>query len=150
MGKAFVNVQICRASASTVLSVVYDLPMVTSTDDPTVVRVNMFLDAIRDYGQLGNYLVEFFTWMKYIPSSVASWKKLAEERYKEYSHMFVGMLREVGGRIVMVFICFSLPHRSTIMQKQGDERPSFAGTLVREKGRHRLSEAEAAWTAATM
>ena len=108
-GKAFVNVEICRASASTVLSVVYDLPMVPSADDPTVVRVNRFVDTFRHYGQLGNYLVEFFTWMKYIPSSVASWKRLAEERYEEYSHLFVGMLHEVEDRIVIVFIHLSLP-----------------------------------------
>ena len=104
-GKAFANPQICRrASASTVLSIVYDLPMVPSTDDPTVVRVNRFLDLILDYGQLGNYLVEFFTWMKYIPSSVANWKRLAEDRYKEYSDMFVGLFRDVEDRIVMTFI----------------------------------------------
>ena len=35
-------------------------------------------------------------------------------------------------------------------QKQGDERPSFAGTLIREWDRHRLSHTEAAWTAAAM
>ena len=124
--------------------------MLLSADNPTLIKVNSFNIVFLDYDNFGSYLVELFTWMKYFPSSVASWKKPAEERYKEYSYMFVGMLREVGGRIVMVFICFSLPHRSIIMQKQGDERPSFAATLVREKGRHRLSEAEAAWTAATM
>ena len=113
--RGLVKVEICRASASTVLSVVYDLPMVTSTDDPTVVRVNGFRDIFRDYGQLGNYLVEFFTWMKYIPSSVASWKRLAEERYEEYSDLFVGMLREVEDRIVIVFIRFPLLPRSPIM-----------------------------------
>jgi hypothetical protein len=113
--KAFVNPQICRASASTVLSVVYDLPMVSSTDDPTVIKVNRFVEIAVDYGQLGNYLVEFFTWMKYIPSSVASWKRLAEERHEEYSDMFVGMFREVEDRIVMTFIRCSLPPRSPIM-----------------------------------
>ena len=97
------------------LSVVYDLPMVSSTDDPTLVKANRFLDIVLDYGQLGNYLVEFFTWMKYIPSSVASWKRLAEERYEEFSDMFVGLFREVEDRIVMTSSPFSLPPRSSIM-----------------------------------
>ena len=93
--------------------------MVTSTDDPTVVRVNMFLDAIRDYGQLGNYLVEFFTWMKYIPPSVASWKKLAEERYKEYSDMFVDLFRDIEDRIVITFIRFSCASLTDHVETRG-------------------------------
>ena len=83
------------------LSVVYDLPMASSIDDPTVVKVNTWTDIGVDYGGFGNYPVEFFTWMKYIPSSMAHWKRLAEERYKEYYNMFVGMVREVEDRIVM-------------------------------------------------
>jgi hypothetical protein len=68
----------CRASASTVLSVVYDLPTISSTNYPIVVKINEFADIGVDYANPGNYLVEFFTWMKYIPSSVAKWKRLAE------------------------------------------------------------------------
>ena len=124
--------------------------MLSSTDDPTAVKINEFLAFVVDYCQLGNYLVEFFTWMKYIPSSLANWKRLAEKRNKEYFGIFLGLFREVEDRIVMTFIHFSLPPRSPIMQKQGDERPSFAGTLIREQERHRLSEPEAVWTAATM
>jgi len=99
------------------LSVIYDLPMVSSTDDPTVMKVNRFAEIGVEYGQVGNYLVEFFTWMKYIPSSVASWKRLAEERYKEYSDMFVGMFCEVEDRIVMTFIRCSFLLRSSIIYR---------------------------------
>jgi len=98
-----------------VLSVVYDHPMVASTNDPTVIKINRFLEIAVEYGQLGNYLVEFFTWMKYIPSSVANWKRLAEERHEEYSGMFVSLFREVKDRIVMTFIRYSLLPRSPIM-----------------------------------
>ena len=115
MCKTLVNPQICRVSASTLLSVVYDLPMVSSTDDPTVAEVNRFLEIGVEYGQLGNYLVEFFTWMKYIPSSMASWKRLAEERYREFSDVFVGLFHEVEDRIVMTFIRCSLLPCSPIM-----------------------------------
>ena len=81
--------------------------MVSAIDDPTVIKVDRFLRISVDYAQMGNYLVEFFTWMKYIPSSVASWKRLAEERHKEYSDLFTGLFREVEERIVMTLICFS-------------------------------------------
>jgi len=124
---AFVNPQ-RRASASSVLSVVYDHPMLSSTDDPTVIKVNRFLEIGVEYCQLGNYLVEFFTWMKYIPSSVASWKRLAEERHEEYSDMFVGMFREVKDRIVMTFICcslFRLAHQSR--RNKGMNARAFLG-----------------------
>ena len=89
--------------------------MVASTNDPTVIKVNRFLEIAVEYGQLGNYLVEFFTWMKYIPSAVASWKRLAEERYEEYSNMFVGLFREVEDRIVTTSIRCSPPPRSPII-----------------------------------
>ena len=85
------------------LSVVYGHPTVTSVDDPTVAKINGFADVGSEYAYPGNYLVEFFTWMRYIPSSIAKWKRVAEERSKTYSEMFVGMFREVEDRIVRRF-----------------------------------------------
>ena len=90
--------------ASTGLSVVYDLPTVSSPDDPTVAKVNVFMERISHYAVPGNYLVEFFTWMKYIPSSIAKWKKEAEEGYEEYSKMFTSLFRDVEDRIVTPLI----------------------------------------------
>ena len=90
--------------ASTALSVVYDLPTVSSVDDPIVTKVNAFGDRIAHYAFPGSYLVEFFTWMKYIPSFIAKWKKEAEEGYEEYSRIFVGLFSDVEKRIVMLFI----------------------------------------------
>ena len=86
------------------LSVIYDLPTVSSPNDPTVTKVNAFMERLSHYIIPGKYLVEFFTWMKYIPSSIAKWKKGAEEEYAEYSRMFIGMFRDVENRIVMSFI----------------------------------------------
>jgi len=83
--------------------------MLSSPDDPTVVKGNRFVEIGIEYGQVGNYLVEFLTWMKYVPSSLASWKKLADERHEEYNNFFVGMFREIEDRIVMAFILGSLP-----------------------------------------
>ena len=45
-------------------------------------------------------MVEFFTWMKYIPSSIAKWKRVAEERQKKYTAMFEAMFCDVDDRIV--------------------------------------------------
>ena len=89
-----------RMAASTILSVAYDHPTVLSTDHPTVREINKFNDISLEYALPGNYLVEFFTWMMYIPSSIAKWKRVAEERQKKYSAMFEAMFREVEDRIV--------------------------------------------------
>ena len=85
------------------LSITYDLPTVSSPNDPIVIKVNQFLDRLLHYALPGNYFVEFFTWMKYLPSSIAKWKKEAEEGFKEYSMVFLGWFRDVEDRIVMLF-----------------------------------------------
>ena len=91
-----------RSAASTILSITYDHPTILSTDHPTVQEVNTFAEIAIDYAFPGNYMVEFFTWMKYIPSSIAKWKRVAEERQKKYSAMFEAMFCEVEDRIVCV------------------------------------------------
>ena len=91
-----------RAAASTVLSVAYDHPTVASTDDATVRAIDDFTRIGVDYALPGNYLVEFFTWMLYIPSSIAKWKRVAEERQKKYSAMFEAKFCDVEDRIVRI------------------------------------------------
>jgi len=138
-------------TASIVLSVVYDHPTVSSPNDPIVTRVNEFIETASHYALPGNYLVEFFTWMRYIPSSIAKWKREAEEGYKEYSKMFVGMFHDVETRIVTSYLFDPLYFLIHLWgQKQGDERPSFVGSLIRESERHRLRPIEAAWLAASI
>ena len=83
------------------LSVAYDHPTIVSTDDPTVRAINGFAKIGIEYALPGNYLVEFFTWMLYIPSSIATWKRVAEARQKKYSAMFEAMFRDVEDRIVL-------------------------------------------------
>jgi len=96
-------------AASTVLSVVYDVPQISSLNDPAVVGINGFSHTAGDYALPGKYLVEFFTWMKYIPSSLAKWKRVAEEGNKEFKDMSVRLFRDVGDRIVTCFVFFTLP-----------------------------------------
>ena len=50
------------------LSVIYDLPPVKSEDDPVVVAINEHVDRILFEARAGSRLVEFFPWMKYVPS----------------------------------------------------------------------------------
>ena len=62
-----------------------------------------------EYASPGNYLVEFFPWMLYIPESLARWKREANAGYRFFSEMFIGMFHDVEIRIVSHFFLFSLP-----------------------------------------
>ena len=96
-----------RAATSSILSILYDLPTVSSVDDFTVTNINSFVQRLADYGNPGNYLVEFFPWMLYIPSSLAKWKREAKEGFKFYSEFFTNMFHDVENRIassILVFI----------------------------------------------
>ena len=88
------------------LSAIYDLPPALSINDPAIRKTIRFNAAVIKYTLPGNYLVETFPWMKYLPSSIAKWKKEAEEGFKDYSHFFESMYNEVKDRIVMFPICF--------------------------------------------
>jgi len=57
-----------RAAASMVLSVVYNQPPIKSEQDSTVKLANEFIRRLTLAAYPGAHLVEFFPWMKYIPS----------------------------------------------------------------------------------
>ena len=57
-----------RTAASMILSVVYGRPPVTSEEDNTVKLINDFTDRITRAIYPGTYWVEFFPWMRHIPS----------------------------------------------------------------------------------
>ena len=55
-----------RAVASAILSILYDLPTLTSTEDKVVQDVDRVLHASLR-AAVGTSLVEFFPWMIYVP-----------------------------------------------------------------------------------
>ena len=57
-----------RHPSSILLSVNYHLPPVDSEDDPVVVGIAKHVERLLHEAQPGTRLVEFFTWMRYIPS----------------------------------------------------------------------------------
>ena len=57
-----------RHGSSIMLSVNYHLPPVDSEDDPIIVGVMKHVERIMHETRPGTRLVEFFTWMRYIPS----------------------------------------------------------------------------------
>lgn len=129
---------------------VYDKPPIVSSLDPQIATINNFITRIVRSAFPGAHYVEYFTWMNYLPSSIAPWKKEAEAWYKKDSQFFEGLFREAKGRVVR-FMVILIPSCSDFYsQKGGDERPSFAGALVHNAERHGLSDRESAWLAATL
>ena len=57
-----------RAAASTIMSVVYGHPPITSEEDHTIDVVKDFADRIARAASPGAYWVEFLPWMRHIPS----------------------------------------------------------------------------------
>jgi hypothetical protein len=63
------NQHLRRSAASTMLSIVYDHPTITSEQDHhTVDLINDFADRLTSAAYPGAHLAEFFHWMRYIPS----------------------------------------------------------------------------------
>lgn len=79
---------------------IYDLPSMSSCDDPALRNLNDFGEVIAHSVFPGNYFVDFFPWMDYFPASIASWKRRAQEDFHKYSKVFQGMFSEVEDRIV--------------------------------------------------
>ncbi|KAH9054050.1 cytochrome P450 [Lactarius deliciosus] len=115
------------------LSVNYHLPPVDSEDDPVVVRIAKQAERLLHEIQPGARLVEFFTWMRYIPSRFAKWKRDAEYWFVQDSLMFEGLLGKVANDLA-----------------NGIDRPSFGATVIQNRSTHDLSEREQAWLVGTM
>ncbi|KAH9042035.1 cytochrome P450 [Lactarius pseudohatsudake] len=122
-----------RASASMILSIVYDQPTIKPGQDYDVGPINDFVQRLTLAAYPGAHFVEFFPWMQYIPSRFAAWKRNAEYWYRQDSAMFEGLFNSV--------------HVNSV---NGDDRPSLCATLIRDAGRHNLSNRENSWLAATM
>lgn len=93
-----------RTAASTIMGIVYDYPPLKSAHDPYIARINDFVERLARAAYPGTYLVEVFTWMLYIPSFLAPWKKEAQEWHIKDSAMFEELYGEVERRVVGPFI----------------------------------------------
>ncbi|KAI9441900.1 cytochrome P450 [Lactarius indigo] len=122
-----------RHASSIMLSIIYDLPPTQSEDDPIVVGINDHVERILYDVQPGTRLVEYFPWMKYIPSRFAKWKRDAQYWFIQDSLMFGRLLGKVADELV-----------------HGIDRPSFGATVLKGRDKYGLSEREQAWIVGNM
>ncbi|KAF8264521.1 cytochrome P450 [Lactarius quietus] len=117
-----------RHTSSIMLSVNYNFLPVESEDDPVVIRVVKHMEHIVHKSWPGAHLVEFFTWMRYIPSRFAKWKWDVEYWFVQDLLMFERLLGKTTNNLV------SSHSRGTQM-----------GSI-----KHNLSTCEQAWLVGSM
>ncbi|THU79343.1 cytochrome P450 [Dendrothele bispora CBS 962.96] len=126
---------IFRAVASSITSLVYDLPPLTSFEDyPTI---EFLLDLVRRLEAAmypGSYAVEFLPILDWLPPWLAKWKREAIKDCQRYTSKFERMFSNVKDASV----------------KGEKEQSSFCATVLEPGARHNLSERELAWLAGSL
>lgn len=82
------------------MTLVYDTPVLENEDNPSVTQLNELEQRLAAAPRPG--LVDFFTWMRYLPSWMAKWKNEALEHYKKDSIMLMRMYDDVCQRMALV------------------------------------------------
>jgi hypothetical protein len=82
------------------MSLTYDAPVLKNFDDPAVAPLEGFLDPLSRAAYPGAYFVEFFTWMRYLPSWMAKWKRDAVAGHEKHSATFLQLYDVVCQRVV--------------------------------------------------
>jgi hypothetical protein len=157
-----------RVAASMIMSVTYDTPPIVSELDSGVKAINDFVARLTRAALPGSHFVEFFPWMRYIPSR---WGISSNKADLEFNSLHVLDLRNgsatqsIGTRKIRqclkAYSMASAKSRSvlflrnatlwlTLLQSKGIDRPSLVGTLIKDADKYGLSDRENSWLAAIM
>ncbi|KAM6497828.1 cytochrome P450, partial [Amanita muscaria] len=122
--------QLLKSADASIQSIVYDQP---SMGGPVYLKTADFSTLVNRAVTPVFTPVEFFPLMQYVPSWLAGWKRRAQRGFTFFSELSEGLLEEVAKRV-----------------DAGDERPSMAGGLIREKEKYGLTNLETAWLCGMM
>ncbi|KAH8977256.1 cytochrome P450 [Lactarius hatsudake] len=122
-----------RHAWSIILSINYHLPPVESEDDPVIVGVVNHMERAAHELRPGARLVEYFPWMRYVPSRFAKWKRDAQYWFIQDSLRHERLLSKVADDLA-----------------KGIDQPSFGATLIKNQDKYHLSERERAWLVGDM
>ncbi|KAK7464896.1 hypothetical protein VKT23_006105 [Stygiomarasmius scandens] len=92
---------ILRATASVILSLVYDQAPLESLDDPSVKLMDEYGHKMIRAAQPGKYLVELFPVLERVPECLSKWKREAAADFRGFSSMFEEKYTAVRDRMVM-------------------------------------------------
>ncbi|KAL0573579.1 hypothetical protein V5O48_008375 [Marasmius crinis-equi] len=123
-----------RAASSVVVSMVYGLSILESSDDPAIgLRVNEFILRVGRASIPGTHLVEVFPWMRYFPAFICKWKRDSQMWYRRDTEFFKALFAGAKDRM-----------------EKGDDRDSFASYIIRGQEHYELSDTEISWLSATI
>ncbi|KIJ43424.1 hypothetical protein M422DRAFT_253303 [Sphaerobolus stellatus SS14] len=122
-----------RATTSLLLCIIYGLPPLTDSLDPVILKVNRVTERILTAAGPGEFLVEYLTWIKYLPSWICKWKRDAEAAFISTTALFEDLYSNVKKRV-----------------EEGDNITSVAASLVKDPIHQDLSFREKAWLAGTL
>ncbi|KAJ3530202.1 hypothetical protein NM688_g7744 [Phlebia brevispora] len=96
-------------------------------------RFTSFLKRITLAVTPGSYLVDYFTWMKYLPSIIAPWKRSVEAHGKADTAYFLRLYKGMKGFV-----------------NNDEDASCISATVAKQQEQCKLSDLEAAWVAATL
>ncbi|KAL0579343.1 hypothetical protein V5O48_002676 [Marasmius crinis-equi] len=119
-----------RANLSLMFSIIYGLPPKLDSEDPNIRRTNAFVSGLLAAASPGAYLVEYFTWLKYLPRWMCGWRRHAEAFFQSYCNYFESMFADVETRMI-----------------QGTQGTCVATTYIENRFKLGLTDREAACAA---
>lgn len=95
----------CRTSTSIIMTLLFNIPPLKDEHDPSVVAIIEHGERLGRATFPGAYLVEFFTWMKYVPKWFpgAGWKRSALQGYDKDTKEFMKLYKGVQEQVVCSF-----------------------------------------------
>ncbi|KAL0567216.1 hypothetical protein V5O48_014780, partial [Marasmius crinis-equi] len=123
-----------RAASSVMGSMVYGLPVLESSDDPAISKINEFNSRVARASVPGMHLVEGFPWMRYFPAFICKWKRDSQMWYRRDTEFFKALFAGVKDRMKML----------------SDDRGTFTSYVIRDQEHYKLSDKEISWLSATM
>ena len=139
-----------RFAASVVLGTLYGWPPIDATSNKLVREINDLVQlAVRALAP-GEFLVDTFPVMAYIPAWMAKWKREGEEWFNRVTSLFVGFFTDVEEK--MVFYCLPVADLvlADIVQRDGTSQACLAADLVQARDRFQFSKTENAWLSGTL
>ncbi|KAJ6477497.1 cytochrome P450, partial [Mycena vulgaris] len=125
--------QLRRSTSSMIMSFLYDIPGLSDAQDPSISRINSFVERIVRAAKPGAHLVELFTWMQYFPLWAAPWKRHGLKSYQADSEMFRSLFTTAKQRAL-----------------DGKANTSFANFLLLSGEKYALDQEQSSWLLATM
>lgn len=83
-----------------IMKTIYDTPTIETEKDASLTYIINHALRLQYASFPGTYLVEFFTWMRFLPPWSAKWKREALEWYEKDSNAFLKLYNGVKERVV--------------------------------------------------